>query len=139
MTESQSAGMGMFMMLFLFCLYMIPAIIAGARKHSSATAICIINLVFGWTGIIWFVCLFWACMGGKPVTITVVNQTPTPEQMDEYMRRARQFDSGPPLGDNAVKGFEYAAGARSPVQLVVPTAPAVSTDMRDRFFAPKAD
>lgn len=40
-------------------IYMLPAIIG--RNKKSAVAITLVNIFFGWTIIIWVICLIWAC------------------------------------------------------------------------------
>ena len=40
--------------------YFLPAIIAAVRHTHNATAILLINIFFGWTGIGWFVALLMA-------------------------------------------------------------------------------
>ena len=40
--------------------YFIPTLIAYGRKHRSRQTVGILNLVFGWTGIGWVICLVWA-------------------------------------------------------------------------------
>jgi Superinfection immunity protein len=47
-------------LLFLLGLYFLPTIVAHSRHSVSATGITIFNLLFGWTGIGWIVCLLWA-------------------------------------------------------------------------------
>lgn len=41
-------------------LYMLPAIIAGARNHKNASAIAVLNIFTGWTFIGWVIALVWA-------------------------------------------------------------------------------
>lgn len=45
----------------LILVYFIPAIVASHKKHKQQTAICILNLVFGWTVLGWLIALIWAC------------------------------------------------------------------------------
>jgi hypothetical protein len=46
----------------LFCgvLYFLPAILAAVRHTHNATAILLLNIFLGWTGIGWFVVLLMA-------------------------------------------------------------------------------
>lgn len=47
--------------LIIFCLYMIPTIIASRRNHKNVGAITVLNLVGGlFFGIGWFAALIWA-------------------------------------------------------------------------------
>lgn len=39
--------------------YFLPAVIASSRKSENATAIALVTLFFGWTGLVWFACLIW--------------------------------------------------------------------------------
>lgn len=50
----------MHFLIFLFALYFVPAIVAGARQTHNATAILLINLFLGWTFIGWVVALVMA-------------------------------------------------------------------------------
>ena len=49
----------MLFLIFSVLLYFLPTIIA--RDKPDATAIFLVNLLFGWTIIGWFVALIWAC------------------------------------------------------------------------------
>lgn len=44
----------------LCAAYFLPAIIAGLRGHASAWGIFALNLLLGWTGLIWIAALIWA-------------------------------------------------------------------------------
>ncbi len=44
----------------LFALYILPAIIAFTRQHRNKTAITLVNILLGWSGIGWIVALVWA-------------------------------------------------------------------------------
>lgn len=43
-----------------FALYMAPAFIASAYKHPRAGGIALVNILLGWTGLIWILALVWA-------------------------------------------------------------------------------
>jgi hypothetical protein len=43
-----------------FILYIFPALIASHRKHRNANAICLLNLIMGWTIAGWFIALIWS-------------------------------------------------------------------------------
>ena len=47
-------------MMALFILYFAPAIIAWRARHPQATAIYVLNALFGWTLIGWGIALIWA-------------------------------------------------------------------------------
>jgi len=46
--------------IFALALYFVPAIVAALRHTHNATAILLVNIFFGWTGIGWFVALIMA-------------------------------------------------------------------------------
>ncbi|HHG3524070.1 MULTISPECIES: superinfection immunity protein [Vibrio] len=48
------------LLLAALMLYLLPAWIAGARKHHNSTSIFIINLLLGWTAVVWIACLAWS-------------------------------------------------------------------------------
>lgn len=41
-------------------IYFLPTLIASARKNRQTTAIGMLNLILGWTGIGWVVAFIWA-------------------------------------------------------------------------------
>jgi hypothetical protein len=53
-----------FVILLLLCLiiYMLPTLIAYARDIPSRQTITVVNIVFGWTLIGWFICFLWAML-----------------------------------------------------------------------------
>jgi hypothetical protein len=51
-------------------LYFLPTIIG--RHHADAFGIFIVNLLFGWTVIGWFIALIWACSGERYVPVRMV-------------------------------------------------------------------
>lgn len=53
-------------MVGAFLLYFTPALIAGMRKHHNATAIFMLNLFLGWTGMGWVGALVWAFTSPPP-------------------------------------------------------------------------
>ena len=53
--------------------YLLPAILAGIRGHASAWGIFALNLLLGWSGIIWIIALIWALSNkGQPNHQTVI-------------------------------------------------------------------
>ena len=50
-----------FIMLATFGVYFLPALIAAIGKKKQANAICVLNLLLGWTGLGWAVAMVWAC------------------------------------------------------------------------------
>lgn len=52
------------LVLILF-FYFMPALNAAERKHNSATAIFVANLLLGWTVLGWIVCLIWSFSGQR--------------------------------------------------------------------------
>lgn len=55
------ALLGLILLAGLACLYMLPAIIAGSRKHRNLAAIFMLNLLAGWSAIGWVIAVVWAC------------------------------------------------------------------------------
>ena len=41
-------------------LVIAPSLIAHKRKHNNLLAICVTNILLGWTGVVWFGCLIWS-------------------------------------------------------------------------------
>jgi len=60
----------MLSLIFLVLLYFLPTIIA--RDKHDVMAIFLVNLLFGWTVIGWFIALIWACAAERYVPIRAV-------------------------------------------------------------------
>jgi len=52
---------------FSIFLYFIPTFIAYNLRHDSKKWVLLINIIFGWTILGWFFCIFWAAFGEKSV------------------------------------------------------------------------
>jgi len=50
-------------LLVLVTLYFLPTMIAVDRRHRSALAIGVANLLLGWTILGWIFALIWSCTG----------------------------------------------------------------------------
>jgi hypothetical protein len=53
-----------FVILLLLCviIYMLPTVIAYARDVPSRRTITVVNIIFGWTLIGWFIAFLWAML-----------------------------------------------------------------------------
>lgn len=61
------------LLFFVLCAcYIIPWVVAGARKHQNAMAIGILNLLLGWTLIGWVAALVWSCTAVTPLPSSVL-------------------------------------------------------------------
>jgi len=60
----------MLFLIFSILLYFLPTIIA--RDKAEVMAIFLVNLLFGWTVIGWFVALIWACAAESYIPVRVV-------------------------------------------------------------------
>ena len=58
-----------FVILLLLCviIYMLPTLIAYARDIPSRKTVTVVNVVFGWTLIGWFICFLWATLAETSV------------------------------------------------------------------------
>jgi hypothetical protein len=54
------SGLFLFLVLIACIMYFLPAIIAGSRHHSNASAITVLNLLLGWTILGWIAAMVWA-------------------------------------------------------------------------------
>lgn len=50
-----------FFVVFGLMVHFIPTFIAVKRKHKNQLAILMMNILLGWTLILWFVAIIWAC------------------------------------------------------------------------------
>jgi hypothetical protein len=62
--SQSSSGLGCILLIFLLAVYFLPSIIG--RNKRNATAICMLNLLLGWTVIGWVVALVWALTYEEP-------------------------------------------------------------------------
>ena len=46
--------------VFAVMFYLLPTMIASSRKHNNTTAICLVNIFFGWCVAGWLIALIWA-------------------------------------------------------------------------------
>lgn len=65
-------GMGIWELILIILIvmvtspvYFLPLIVAIYRGHASKTAIGVLNLLLGWSGIAWVVVLVWAFSGER--------------------------------------------------------------------------
>lgn len=54
-----------FFVLLVIITYLVPSIVAGVRGHRNSTAITVLNVFTGWSGIGWLGCLVWALINGS--------------------------------------------------------------------------
>jgi hypothetical protein len=52
--------MPILVLVLAFVLYFLPSIVAYNQKHHNADAICVLNLLLGWTFLGWVIALVWA-------------------------------------------------------------------------------
>jgi len=74
--------------IFGLLLYFAPTIVAFMRKDvPSRKHIFLVNLLLGWTFIIWVVSLIWAFTSGSPTTqrVSKIAKTYTPRATDEVI------------------------------------------------------
>ncbi len=60
----------MFFLIFSILLYFLPTIIG--RHKADVTGIFLVNLLFGWTVIGWFIALIWACSAERYIPVRMV-------------------------------------------------------------------
>jgi hypothetical protein len=54
------AGMSVVLIIFIIIGYFIPTVIASSRSHNNCAPIFLVNMIFGWTFLGWFIALIWA-------------------------------------------------------------------------------
>lgn len=47
-------------LLLLLAIYLLPSIVARSRRHHNTGAICVLNILLGWTLLGWIAALVWA-------------------------------------------------------------------------------
>ena len=56
---------GIALMLVGLFIYLLPSYIAHRKNHRNFLPLLLVNIFFGFTGVIWFVCLIWALWNSK--------------------------------------------------------------------------
>ena len=64
MDENSAAIIGL-----LIVGYMLPGIVASVRHHRNRLAICMLNLLLGWTLLGWIGALVWACTADVDIKV----------------------------------------------------------------------
>lgn len=57
-----------FVLLFF---YVLPILVAYKRRMAQRGLLTVLNLLIGWTGVLWIVCLFWAVIGETDLDVQV--------------------------------------------------------------------
>jgi hypothetical protein len=88
------AGLVMSSLLFPLVIggYLLPTAIAAYRDHLDKTAICLVNVLLGWTVLGWVVALAWSC-AGRPVV------QPVAAEGDEVRAGRLRLQGGDPRLD----------------------------------------
>ena len=54
--------LGVFLVILVLALYMLPWVLAYSRRHPEEDAIGFLNFFLGWTGVIWVLLFLWATL-----------------------------------------------------------------------------
>ena len=65
----------MFFVILSILMYFLPALIG--RHKADAAGIFLVNLLFGWTIVGWFIALIWACAAERYVPVPVYAVPPS--------------------------------------------------------------
>ena len=55
------------LLIAIVVIYMLPGLIAFGRDHPKRQTIVVLNILFGWTLIVWFVLFLWASLARTEV------------------------------------------------------------------------
>ncbi|HFN4168276.1 superinfection immunity protein [Enterobacter hormaechei] len=64
---------GVILLVIMIVLYLLPALIASIRSHKNSTAIWVLTVILGWTGLGWVVALIWSFTNQNDRTLIVNN------------------------------------------------------------------
>jgi hypothetical protein len=70
---------GLVFFAFLFCMYMLPTIVAAVRKHRQLAPIGLLNLLLGWSVIGWVAAMVWSVTSPQAPQTIIVQQTQPPQ------------------------------------------------------------
>lgn len=72
-----------FFTALMFVLYFLPSVIAVLRRHPNPVALIVVNLVFGWTMLGWFICLIWSFASAPQVTVQTHHRPSVADELDK--------------------------------------------------------
>lgn len=99
-------------LLVALMLYLIPSVVAYARKHKNFKAILVLNILLGWTFLGWVGCLVWSFTSNTKqpeVVDKVVNNQANVDKATQDM--ARKFYLVSADTKERIKGFYTDEGA----------------------------
>lgn len=73
-------GVFLFVMAFGLGMYLLPTIVAAARKHRQLPAIALLNILLGWSVLGWIGAIIWAMTTPQPQQQTIIVQQAPPPQ-----------------------------------------------------------
>jgi len=76
--------MGEFLWLIIVSLYFVPSICAGLRRSKSTGPIVVLNILFGWTVIVWIVCFIWAFSSAQNPAVQIIRKKTINQQSDVF-------------------------------------------------------
>lgn len=74
-------------------VYLYPSILARRTAHTAATVIFILNIAFGFTGIMWLILTIWASSGGNNKTVVTLNPDGTNVTVNNISKPEKQSES----------------------------------------------
>ena len=78
------------LVIIALSLYLLPTIIATARKHSNAMSIFILNLFLGWTFLGWIIALIWSFAADTKEA--VINALQEYKEIEELEKRKKELE-----------------------------------------------
>ncbi len=80
---SSMASTIMVVVLLLLTLYLLPSIIALAKRNHR-TKVILFNIFLGWTVVMWIICLVWACKRDEDVPAVIAAGLSPAEELKKY-------------------------------------------------------
>ncbi len=90
--EMLSLTEGLLLILITLLIYFLPVIVVMMRKqHHAFSGILIVNLLLGWTGIVWLICLIWAFIAREENQKIVIVQQTNPNEVISSINNADEI------------------------------------------------
>lgn len=82
--EDTETLLGLFVIVIILAIYLIPTFVAISRKKENKTIIILMNVFLGWSIICWLLALLWAVSDDEKPTQIIVKERKTKNEVNNF-------------------------------------------------------